>query len=358
VDSSGLLWYAHGDTLTSFDGSVSKDYYSYGMGISSDRIAVANDGSFWMVLGSVGVNNWTNAPTWKLARFKPGTLAPWTLYAPPSNWSYYRTFGEYAPHIAIDQSGTIWIGTDGAGLFSFDGTAWNNYNPYNSDIGCPFIEDIVVDTNNNKWMTSWNFENTVMEFNENGIDHLLPTLIYASLQKLVSKVEYGSVGKVDTSLVVTNLYGRPGKWTLSFTPQPWLTASIDSLPTDSAKITLNFTVDAKQLRSYYDTLWVSFPNASNSPFPIPIECDVVSENPYIFLPTTSINFTMDSWDAATSQSFVAVVNDGNLPLNWTVYTKSKWLEVTKASNSLVQVQLQPANLATGAYQDTIWISCR
>ena len=168
VDSNAVLWYVHGDTLIAFDGKTSSYYPTgTGMGISCDKLAVAKDGSFWAVLGNFGVDSYlTNNPTWKLARFKDGA---WTTYTPQyPNWSY-KTWGSYAPHITIDKNNTVWIGTDGAGLWSFDGSSWMNYNYHNSDIGCQFIEQIVVDTHNNKWMTSWNFENSVLVFNENGV---------------------------------------------------------------------------------------------------------------------------------------------------------------------------------------------
>ena len=157
VDSSGIIWYASGDTLYNFDGITTKTYPSgVGSSIRSKNIGVAPDGSYWVVFGNLGSS---------LGKFKNGT---WTIYNYPG--PFYTTYKAWDdPRIYVQPNGTVWVGTDGTGLWSFDGNHWNNYTYLNSDIGCQFISDIAIDRRGNKWMVSGNWENSVMVFNENGV---------------------------------------------------------------------------------------------------------------------------------------------------------------------------------------------
>jgi len=169
VDSSGVIWYASGDTLFSFDGITTKAYPSgVGSSIRSKNIGVAPDGSLWVVFGNLGSS---------LGRFKNGM---WTIYNYPGPfYSTYRAWDD--ARICVQSNGTVWVGADGTGLWSFDGSHWNNYTYLNSDIGCQFISDIAIDSHGNKWMVSGNWENSVMVFNENGVTAVRPELSQSSI---------------------------------------------------------------------------------------------------------------------------------------------------------------------------------
>lgn len=58
--------------------------------------------------------------------------------------------------LAIDKNGTLWVGfSDFAGVSSFDGTTWTNYNSQNSGLPENSVWSIAVDSNNVKWFGTW-----------------------------------------------------------------------------------------------------------------------------------------------------------------------------------------------------------
>ena len=74
-------------------------------------------------------------------------------------WVVYDTSNSdlpsnYVNSIAIDSSGTKWIGTND-GVASFDGTNWTVYNTSNSDLPYNSVESIAIDTNGNIWFGNW-----------------------------------------------------------------------------------------------------------------------------------------------------------------------------------------------------------
>jgi len=54
--------------------------------------------------------------------------------------------------LAIDHEGTVWIGTDGGGTVSYDGTAWTVYNTGNSDLFRNNVDALTIDTQGNIWL--------------------------------------------------------------------------------------------------------------------------------------------------------------------------------------------------------------
>jgi hypothetical protein len=78
------------------------------------------------------------------------------LKAQTSEWLTYNSSNSGLPYndiesIAIDGSGTKWIGTNSHGLIKFDGTNSTVYNTSNSGIGSNGILSIVIDGLGNKW---------------------------------------------------------------------------------------------------------------------------------------------------------------------------------------------------------------
>ena len=73
----------------------------------------------------------------------------------------------YIRTIAIDSSGTKWIGTGSGGIVSFDGTTWKVYNKDNSDLPDNDVWSIAIDGSGTKWFGAWG--GGLAAFNENGI---------------------------------------------------------------------------------------------------------------------------------------------------------------------------------------------
>jgi len=57
----------------------------------------------------------------------------------------------FVESIAIDNSGTKWIGTNG-GLTAFDGTTWTTWNTSNSGLPHNGVTSVVIDSNGTKWI--------------------------------------------------------------------------------------------------------------------------------------------------------------------------------------------------------------
>jgi ligand-binding sensor domain-containing protein len=66
------------------------------------------------------------------------------------NWTNYNSIDNITC-MAIDPQGNTWIGTDGGGIFKFDGTNWENYT-YPKVGRSPIILSIAVDAQGNKWI--------------------------------------------------------------------------------------------------------------------------------------------------------------------------------------------------------------
>jgi len=73
------------------------------------------------------------------------------------NWTIYQTVNSGIPDnsirsLAIDDSNNVWIGTFAGGLAHFDGTTWTTFNTGNSDLPDDFVRSLAVDTLNNLWI--------------------------------------------------------------------------------------------------------------------------------------------------------------------------------------------------------------
>lgn len=88
-----------------------------------------------------------------------------------STWTIYDTENSDLPSngvfsIAIENNGTIWIGTNNGGIVKFDGNIMTIYNTSNSNLPNNTIRTIKIDGNNNKWIGT---DKGVAVFNENGV---------------------------------------------------------------------------------------------------------------------------------------------------------------------------------------------
>ena len=158
--SEGSIWFGHGTSgkgVSKFDGNSWLIYNTANSGLCDDivrDIDVGSDGTIWFLV-NLGHDS-------KVCRYD-GT--DWETYAIP----LIESRGDAARSITVEGANKIWVGTHGDGVLSFDVTAWTNYNAKNSQIGYQFIEDILVDSQGNKWFAPQDYGGGVSVFNENGV---------------------------------------------------------------------------------------------------------------------------------------------------------------------------------------------
>jgi ligand-binding sensor domain-containing protein len=88
------------------------------------------------------------------------TLAGKEVLAQQPTWTVYNDSNSALPDnfmtcIAVDQSGTVWAGSNYYGLCKFNGTAWTYYDDFNSNINYYSVDDILVDNSNKVWVGTY-----------------------------------------------------------------------------------------------------------------------------------------------------------------------------------------------------------
>jgi len=132
----GLNW---NGGLTSFDGTTWKQYNLPELGIPASyitSIAIDSSGSIWL-----GTDNYCG-----LVKFD-GT-----------NWTVYKNSNSGLPGwdintVTIDKKGFVWVGTD-AGLAKFDGTNWTVYNTSNSGLPENNCNVLSISGNDSVWIST------------------------------------------------------------------------------------------------------------------------------------------------------------------------------------------------------------
>lgn len=112
------------------------------------------------------------------------------------NWTNYNTLGDIYS-LATDTLGNIWAGTNGRGVFKFDGNEWINYTEYLTDK----VEAIYVDGNNNIWFGA---SNGIWKFDGTNWNH-------------ISDISYltGITGGENGEIYVSSLYNNTGFYKFS-----------------------------------------------------------------------------------------------------------------------------------------------
>ena len=83
-----------------------------------------------------------------LAVFAPSGMAhaqDWIVYNPANS----ELPGSQIYSIAVDADGTIWIGTAGFGLVSYDGSTWSTYSTSNSELPGNYVNALAIDGDGN-----------------------------------------------------------------------------------------------------------------------------------------------------------------------------------------------------------------
>jgi hypothetical protein len=180
VDGANNKWIGVGlSGVTKYDGSTFTTYNTINSSLPNDKVnCVTIDGSGNKWFGTYNGLAKFNGTTWTV--YPVGITAadhqiysvvfenPTTIWIGTggglwkfdgnSTWINYNTGNSGLPYdyvncIAIDQSGTKWIGTTQGGMAEFDGvSSWTVYNTGNSDIPGQDVKDIDIDTDDNLWI--------------------------------------------------------------------------------------------------------------------------------------------------------------------------------------------------------------
>jgi len=163
-------------------------------------------------------------------------------------------------------------------------------------------------------------------------------------------------GLADDELSVTNSGGGSLNWTATKNSS-WLTLNPASGSGDGI-ITLSFSVSSLTPGTYYDTVTVSDPAATNNPQKAAIMLVVEEAPPIIVLSPTNFSYTITEGDALPDDQ-LDISNDGGGILNWTAANNSAWLMLdptSGAGSGIVTMSFDVAGLSAGTYTDTITVA--
>lgn len=184
IDITDRIWMGTDDEgIYIFDGTSWSNFNTSNSALTSNNINdIERDinGDIWIACGLSGGlyqienNNWThyhnqntelpqNTSNWvyeiEIDQYNNKYLGTHSLCIfedPFESWTIYNTTNSGLPQIdvdaiAIEENGTLWIGT-GNGLAKLVDGQWTIYNQSNSPITDNTISDIFIDSDNNKWI--------------------------------------------------------------------------------------------------------------------------------------------------------------------------------------------------------------
>jgi len=162
----------------------------------------------------------------------------------------------------------------------------------------------------------------------------------------------------NAQLAITNTGGGTLNWTAS-NAAPWLTLDPVSGSGD-ATITLSFDVAGIPAGTYYDTITVSDPAATNDPVAVPVTVTIeAAPVPVIGVSPSSFAFDAEEGGANPSDQALSITNIGEGTLDWTVSATSGWLDLNPTSGSgdgSVTLSVDITGLAAGTYIDTVTVT--
>lgn len=177
IDHSGNKWvgtYKNG--LARFDGSVWTNYYRSNSGLPSDtinKIVIDSIGNIWIgTFGGVAVFDGTD---WTVFNTSNSGLPSDTVYSiyidrlgrkwfgtdwglalfEDNQWTITDIFR--ISSICMDNTGNLWVGTYGNGLYKLADQMLTNYTVFNSDLPSNWILDLTVDNSGKLWMGAGDF---------------------------------------------------------------------------------------------------------------------------------------------------------------------------------------------------------
>jgi len=166
----------------------------------------------------------------------------------------------------------------------------------------------------------------------------------------------GGANPTPQTMTITNVGAGTLNWTAT-NKSAWLTLNPAS-GTGNATVTLNVSIASLTVGTYYDTITVADPAATNTPQKVPVTLTVTEPPPVIVLNPTS--FTYGVFQGGTlPDDTLSISNGGGGVLNWTMTNSSAWLTLIPTSgsgNADVTLRFNVSSLAVGLYRDTIVVT--
>jgi ligand-binding sensor domain-containing protein len=128
-DVQNNIWIKGNNSLFKFNGAQWTNYPAQG---TDKTLCIDNQGHLWVGSGVSGLKEFD------------GNI--WTTHEIPNNFN--NTY--FANDIAIDAQNNKWI-TSNIGIFKFDGTNWTHFNTANSGLSNNNVGSIDIDAQGNKW---------------------------------------------------------------------------------------------------------------------------------------------------------------------------------------------------------------
>ena len=180
ADRTGMLWFCTFNGLVRYDGA---DWTTFSMAnspIASNDIRGAyldNNGTVWIAT-SQGIDKMTNG-TWSTINKSNSGLPgnEFTCITGDRNGNIWAGLGvtdscylvkiDTAGHPAVfttatiwnitadDNTGKLWLATNGQGLVCFDGAQFSHFDRTNSPVPGTIVSDILIDRNGDKWLATF-----------------------------------------------------------------------------------------------------------------------------------------------------------------------------------------------------------
>ncbi len=119
---------------------------------------------------------------------------------------------------------------------------------------------------------------------------------------------------------------------------------------------VSITVGNIQAGTYIDTVWVSAPNATNSPLALPVTLEITN---VIQVSPTAIEFLANSQGQPPDSVDLVISGQSTSPLDYSLTKNEAWLLLSKTAGmarDTVIVNADISGLVPGIYKDTITVS--
>ncbi len=168
----------------------------------------------------------------------------------------------------------------------------------------------------------------------------------------------GGANPDDKVLTITNDGGQTLNWTAT-NSQPWLTLT-PGAGSDSGDVTLSVDITGLAYATYYDTIVVDAPGATNSPQLVPVTLSVGSDLPIIAVDSQFNFIVVQTASRAVAPRTIHIRNAGAGAMNFYIQENSTRLfSVTPSSGTAPEDVVVGFKVTTGVsgddYFDTLWV---
>ena len=159
------------------------------------------------------------------------------------------------------------------------------------------------------------------------------------------------------TLIIKNIGGTTLNWTAT-NNELWLDVN-PGAGVDSVSVDVSVDITGLTLGTYYDTIVVSDPSASNNPRSVPVTLSIASDLPIIEVDSLFNFVVVQTGVAAFDSSYITVRNGGGGTMDFWLETTSPRLQMFPDSGTAPETIKTKIRLAAGLqgndYNDTIWV---